>query len=259
MRTHAPAPVAPVRLTLVMLIAVLMSGLVSAIALPAQPAAAAPATTNSEVNLRTGPGEWYEILAVVPAGAPVSVDGDAVDGFSPITYNGVSGWVSVSFLVADGSGAVAPAVTSAYQTDPTISTSGDATVVYDDGTGAVTQQANRGNRNGGNNPAAGTTDAPVANPGAPATNEQEIIAIIHEAAAAYGQSPEAMVRVARCESSLNPRAVDSSGSYHGLFQFVPSTFAGTPYGGQDIYDPWANAHAAAWMWSEGRKYEWVCQ
>ena len=67
-----------------------------------------------------------------------------------------------------------------------------------------------------------------------------------------------MLRVARCESGLNPSAV-GGGTYHGLFQFVPSTFAGTPYGEYDIYDPWANANAAGWMWSEGKKSTWVCQ
>ncbi len=67
-----------------------------------------------------------------------------------------------------------------------------------------------------------------------------------------------MLRVARCESGLNPSAV-GAGIYFGLFQFVPSTFEGTPYGDGDIFDPWANANAAGWMWSEGRKYEWVCQ
>ena len=68
-----------------------------------------------------------------------------------------------------------------------------------------------------------------------------------------------MLRVARCESGLNPNAVGGGGAYHGLYQFVPSTFAGTPYGQYDIYDPWANANAAAWSWSEGGKGSWVCQ
>jgi soluble lytic murein transglycosylase-like protein len=67
-----------------------------------------------------------------------------------------------------------------------------------------------------------------------------------------------MVRVARCESGLNPNAV-GGGQYYGLFQFVPSTFSGTPYGDQSIFDPSANAGAAAWMWSQGHKNEWTCQ
>ncbi len=53
-------------------------------------------------------------------------------------------------------------------------------------------------------------------------------------------------------------AVNPSGSY-GLFQFIRSTWKSTPYGDEDVFDPEANANAAAWMWSEGRKSEWVCQ
>jgi uncharacterized protein YraI len=267
MRQPASARPAPVCLTLVMVFSVLMSGLVSAIALPAQPAAADPASTSSEVNLRTGPGESYDILSVVPVGAAITVDGDAVDGFFPATYNGVSGWVSASYVVAGATGTVSGYETPATQVDPnTTYYEAGTVVVYETEAGANQQRGNRRNRDNINQPPTTTTttttsspDAAIPNPGAPAGNEEAIISIIHQAANAYGQDPEAMVRVARCESSLNPRAIDASGSYHGLFQFVPVTFAATPYGGQDIYDPWANSHAAAWMWSEGRKSEWVCQ
>jgi soluble lytic murein transglycosylase-like protein len=96
-------------------------------------------------------------------------------------------------------------------------------------------------------------------PGGASYSEDQIVDIIYEAADNYGQSRDAMLRVARCESGLDPNAVGGGGAYHGLFQFVPSTFAGTPYGEYDIYDPWANANAAGWMWSEGKKGNWVCQ
>jgi soluble lytic murein transglycosylase-like protein len=99
----------------------------------------------------------------------------------------------------------------------------------------------------------------VYGPGGSAYSEQQIVDIINEAANNYGQSSDDMLRVARCESGLNPNAVGGGGAYHGLFQFVPSTFASTPYGQYDIYDPWANANAAAWSWSEGGKGSWVCQ
>ncbi len=33
----------------------------------------------------------------------------------------------------------------------------------------------------------------------------------------------------------------------------------TPYAAYSIFDPWASANAAAWMWSVGRRGEWVCQ
>ena len=53
-------------------------------------------------------------------------------------------------------------------------------------------------------------------------------------------------------------AVNPAGSY-GLFQFVPSTWASTPYANEDIFDAYASANAAGWMWSVGRRNEWVCQ
>jgi uncharacterized protein YraI len=89
-------------------------------------------------------------------------------------------------------------------------------------------------------------------------SRKQIERIIYAAADHYGQSKSAMLRVAECESNLDPYAVNPSGSY-GLFQFIRSTWESTPYGNKNIFDPEANANAAAWMWSEGRKSEWVCQ
>ena len=89
--------------------------------------------------------------------------------------------------------------------------------------------------------------------------EKEILDFISSAAKKYGQSNNAMVRVARCESNLDPCAVNRSGPYYGLFQFLKSTWDKTPYGDKSIYDPKAQAMAAAWMWNEGRKNEWACK
>ena len=89
--------------------------------------------------------------------------------------------------------------------------------------------------------------------------EAEIVQIIREAARAFGQPEEDMVRVARCESVLDPRAVNPQGPWFGLFQFHRTTWASTPFADRDIFDPVANANAAAWMWREGRRNEWVCQ
>jgi Transglycosylase SLT domain len=89
--------------------------------------------------------------------------------------------------------------------------------------------------------------------------EDEILGYIAEAAAEYGQSEEAMVRVARCESALNPCAVNEDGPYYGLYQFLKSTWRSTPYGDREIFDPKAQALAAGWMWQQGRKNEWVCK
>jgi soluble lytic murein transglycosylase-like protein len=86
-----------------------------------------------------------------------------------------------------------------------------------------------------------------------------LIAIIYDAADRYGQPREDMLRVARCESDLVPTAVNGPGGSYGLFQFKPPTWLGTPFAEYDIFDPRANANAAAWMWAQGRRREWVCQ
>jgi hypothetical protein len=90
-------------------------------------------------------------------------------------------------------------------------------------------------------------------------SEQEILSFIAKAAKKYGQSERVMVRVARCESALDPCAVNRSGPYYGLFQFLKSTWKTTPYGDRDIFDPEAQSLATAWMWKQGRKNEWACQ
>ncbi|MBI5869375.1 MAG: transglycosylase SLT domain-containing protein [Actinobacteria bacterium] len=77
-----------------------------------------------------------------------------------------------------------------------------------------------------------------------------------EAAEAYGQDPAALYRVMICESGGDPNA--DNGVCKGLFQFNPGTWAGTPFGGQSIYDGHSQIQAAAWMWSQGRKGEWTC-
>ena len=92
-----------------------------------------------------------------------------------------------------------------------------------------------------------------------AWSESEIVQIVRDAARAFGQPEEDLLRVGRCESNLNPRAVNAAGPYYGLFQFLRSTWATTPYAERDIFDPVANANAAAWMWQQGRRNEWACQ
>jgi len=246
----------------------IVSGMAGALLVPAAPTLAAP-VANQDLAIYAGPGAEFDAIAYASAGAPISVDGDAVNGFFPVTYNGVSGWAADWTVSFDETAA----------TDPLVETAADfvatepvdlAPFVAEPVTGEpilsdpalLTPE-----------PALAPAPAPISTEvapapinveadtsyGAPVGDEDAIIQMIYEAADRYGQSRRDMLRVARCESGLNPNAVDPAGLYHGLFQFVPGTFAGTPYAGYDIYDPWANAHAAAWMWSEGRKGEWTCQ
>lgn len=218
---------------------------------PVPPAAlAAPAT--QDLTIFAGPGEEYDALGYAPTGSELSVDGEAVNGFYPVSYNGTSGWAATWGVAADA----APA--PEWTPDGSWAPEGVWTA---DGTWAPattwTPEAETVPMAEDAAPAVEET-VPVAEEAAPASGGGDVTQIITDAALRYGQNPEDMLRVATCESGLDPGIV-GSGIYHGLFQFVPSTFAGTPYGDQNIYDPYANANAAAWMWSQGRRGEWVCQ
>ena len=96
-------------------------------------------------------------------------------------------------------------------------------------------------------------------PSGSAYTKDEIIQIIYAAADKYGQPRADMLRVAQCESVLDPNAVNPYSNASGLFQFLPGTFATTPFAGQDIFDPVVNANAAGWMWQNGMRNHWVCQ
>ncbi len=74
-------------------------------------------------------------------------------------------------------------------------------------------------------------------------SDEAILRYIRRAARKYGQSNRAMIRVARCESNLNPCAFNRRGPYYGLYQYLKSTWRSTPYGHRDIYDPKAQALA----------------
>lgn len=66
-----------------------------------------------------------------------------------------------------------------------------------------------------------------------------------------------LVRKARCESRLNPFAWNPSGAA-GLFQFLPSTFATTPYARRSMWRAKWSALAAGYMHHVGRGSEWSC-
>ena len=66
------------------------------------------------------------------------------------------------------------------------------------------------------------------------------------------------LRVAACESGYNPNAYNSSGA-SGVFQFMPGTFRGTPYGSQNIFDASANVNAAAWYFQQHGGGAWSCK
>lgn len=175
---------------------------------------------DGRLNLRTGPGTEYAVITVMEDGATVELRGDSANGFFPLSYGGTTGWASSEWLQLAGEEPQEPEPTEPPATEE-------------------------------------PTTPPV--DGGDGYTEDEIIQLIYNAAAEYGQNGDDMLRVARCESVLDPNAVNQSSNASGLFQFLPSTWATTPYADQDIFDPEANADAAAWMWANGRRNEWVCQ
>lgn len=86
-----------------------------------------------------------------------------------------------------------------------------------------------------------------------------IIADIEKAFAPQGQAAVNWgLRVAKCESGYNPNAVNPSSGTEGLFQFMPSTWRGTPYGHQNVFDPWYNSLGAAWLYQRDGPGQWQC-
>jgi chromosome segregation ATPase len=105
-------------------------------------------------------------------------------------------------------------------------------------------------------------DAAIAAASAPPSggsrySQQQIISIIRTAASRYGANGDQMVRVAQCESGLNPRAYDPYSGASGLFQFMPGTFYGR--GGHDIWDPTDQSNVAAKMFAQGQSGAWTCK
>jgi uncharacterized protein YraI len=236
------------------------------------------------LNLRAGPGIDYDVRRVMPNGAFVELRGQPRGGFYPLAYAGTTGWASGDFLEIGASGS---------DPDPTPGPGiGDADVpqylytvvsvnmrsgpTTDDSVvwrlPPLTRITITGAPQNGFYPATwahvagwvSETALSATYQGPSTEGKEEIVAIIYAAADFYGQPREDMLRVAQCESGLRPGVTNvdfpnDPNSARGLFQFRPSTWATTPYADQDIFDAEANAYAAAWMWSVGRRNEWACQ
>jgi uncharacterized protein YraI len=242
------------------------------------------AVVTSALNLRAGPTTSDAVLAVMPTGAAVTLTGDSANGFLSLSFNGVDGWGYGAYIgngsrgssnqeaepqMPAGGSVIGSATTTSdlnLRSGPSTSHQVIAVIPYgshvdlfgdpQSGFYPVAFDGRSGwaygdyLRIGGD----GSEEAASENSG----SGDSVVDIIYAAADRYGQNRAAMLQVAQCESLLDPNAVNWASGASGLFQFLPGTFASTPYANYDILDPWANANAAAWMWSVGRRGEWVC-
>jgi uncharacterized protein YraI len=232
------------------------------------------AYTTDELNLRSGPSTSTRVKLVMPPGVAVTLTGAERGGFAGVIYNGTNGWASTDYLGSGGGGDPGPDeierglayTTSSLNLRAGPSTSNGVKLVIPSGaTVRLTGQERNGFasvRYSGTNGWASLdylSRAPADDGDDDGSyTEREIIRIIYAAADRYGQSRSAMLAVARCESLLDPNAYNPRSAASGLFQFLPGTWATTPFANESIFDPVSNANAAAWMWSVGRRNEWVC-
>lgn len=248
-----------------------------------------PAYVLVDMPVRDGPGEHFGLVFTVPAGSSLLRTGQYQDGWISVQYKEVYGWAQAEQMsepieVAAEAPEAEPVTTKepkpgsgvAFTTtdlslrqgpsaneEPIVMVPAGSRVILTGVMEGEFQRVTYGDYVGW------VSNVYLENPDDPAPNGQgkgkqknysrkQVVKYIYAAADRYGQSREDMLRVATCESNLDPYAVNPSGSY-GLFQFIRSTWKSTPYGKDDIFDPEANAMAAGWMWKQGRKAEWVCQ
>ena len=95
----------------------------------------------------------------------------------------------------------------------------------------------------------------------------DVESIVRAAARAHGIDPDYFVRIARCESTLNPNAVNygyyaGGGHPTGLFQYLPETWnrigGRSPYGVGNVYSAQDQANVTAWAFANGYSGEWEC-
>lgn len=91
------------------------------VAAPA-PVTGAGAATAADANLRSGPSADAPVIVVLAQGTAVSVDGEASNGFVPVTADGVSGWLAAELLTGEAVPAVADAAVAVPMetTDPAL-------------------------------------------------------------------------------------------------------------------------------------------
>jgi len=94
----------------------------------------------------------------------------------------------------------------------------------------------------------------------PTASQREVLRIVRAAARRYDLDVARFVRLIRCESGLNPRAVGGGGLYLGLGQqhrdYWPARAAAAGYRGASPFDPVANANTSAYLVVHGGWPNW---
>src|SRR3954452_20872224 len=79
---------------------------------------------------------------------------------------------------------------------------------------------------------------------------------IARAAARYHQPVSQAYYIAWRESRYHWRVTNRSSGAAGLYQFMPTTWAHSPYRHRSPYNPRWAALAAMWFWAHGGKFHW---
>lgn len=88
---------------------------------------------------------------------------------------------------------------------------------------------------------------------------------IYDSALTFGMPYPVLLKIAECESALNPRA--SNGSHFGLFQFAPDTFnraagqlrATTGVSARSYWNPLDASYVAGYLFATGQASSWTCE
>jgi hypothetical protein len=99
----------------------------------------------------------------------------------------------------------------------------------------------------------------------PAPKATPVEQIVREAARKYGLDEEHFVSIAKCESTMNPGAVNAgyyeNGHPSGLFQHLSGYYPARAikYGySTDVFDAYSNAYTTAAMFADGQSRLWEC-
>lgn len=84
---------------------------------PTTPSGQTTTVADGPLNLRSGPGTTYSVLALMPTGATVTITGALQNGFYPLIYNGTAGYAAAAYLqIGTGPTPTPPTTQTAWTT-----------------------------------------------------------------------------------------------------------------------------------------------